>query len=211
MGLAVSAELLLVIVNAQRGGLSTGLPTKMEQADLNQALFGRHGEAPMPVLAARSPSDAFDTVIEASRIALRHMTPVMVLTDGNIANGTEPWQIPDPDGIAAIDLAYHTDAEHFKPYGRDFDTGATVGHSGYAGLWNIGIGGLEKEHESGNISYDPDNHELMTKLRADKVAKVADFYEPAILVTPTLIWWLSASSPFGPDRLRDEPCPRCWR
>ena len=168
MGLAVSAELPLVIINVQRGGPSTGLPTKMEQADLNQALFGRHGESPMPVVAARSPSDAFDTILEASRIALRHMTPVMVLTDGNIANGSEPWRLPKLIIFLKSRLNSIRTPRISKPYGRDLETMARPwAIPGTPGLTHR-IGGLEKQHETGNISYDPDNHALMTELRQKK-------------------------------------------
>jgi 2-oxoglutarate ferredoxin oxidoreductase subunit alpha len=211
IGLALSAELPLVIINVQRGGPSTGLPTKMEQADLNQAIFGRHGESPLPVVAASSPSDAFDAVIEASRIALRHMTPVMLLTDGNIANGSEPWLIPDADDIAEIAVKQATDPENFLPYSRELDTLARPwAVPGTPGLEHR-IGGLEKQHETGNISYDPDNHALMTELRQKKVDAVADFIPDTEVMgdADAKVCVLGWGSPYGPiasglKRLRDD-------
>ncbi|MHC5068189.1 MAG: 2-oxoacid:acceptor oxidoreductase subunit alpha [Planctomycetota bacterium] len=202
MGLAVSIELPLVVINVQRGGPSTGLPTKMEQSDLLQAIFGRHGEAPMPVVAARSPSDAFNAAIEAARIAITYRTPVMLLCDGNIAFGTEPWHIPNADSIPAIDpkLATSADAEGFLPFGRDPETGARPwAVPGTAGLEHR-ITGIEKEDGSGNISYDPDNHQLMTDLRAAKVAKVADSYAPTEVIGDQDgdLLVLSWGSPYGP-------------
>ncbi|MFW5841171.1 MAG: 2-oxoacid:acceptor oxidoreductase subunit alpha, partial [Planctomycetota bacterium] len=178
LGLAVMTELPLVVVDVQRGGPSTGLPTKTEQSDLLLALFGRHGECPMPVLAASGPVDAFDTAIEAVRIAIRHMTPVMLLSDGSIANGAEPWRLPDPDEIAAIPVETPHDPEDFQPYDRDLETLARPwALPGQAGFQHR-IGGLEKAHGSGHVSYDPENHERMVHLRADKVQAVAQGYTP---------------------------------
>lgn len=182
IGLALSAELPLVICDIQRGGPSTGLPTKTEQSDLLLAAFGRHGDAPIPVVAARSPAEAFDAAIEACRLALHAMTPVMLLSDGSIANGTEPWLLPDPDDIPA--LSHHRVTERgdgegaFKPFTRDMDSLARPwAVPGTAGFEHR-IGGIEKAHETGNISYDPDNHELMTRLRREKVERLADLYPP---------------------------------
>jgi 2-oxoglutarate ferredoxin oxidoreductase subunit alpha len=181
LGLALMTELPLVVIDVQRGGPSTGLPTKTEQSDLLLALFGRHGESPLPVLAARSPADAFDCALEAVRIAIRHMCPVLLLSDGSIANGAEPWLIPDPEAIPAIPVERPTDPAAYKPYARELDTlarpWAIPGMAGFAHR----LGGLEKAHESGNVCYDPENHELMTRLRADKVQAVAQHY-PALEV-----------------------------
>lgn len=184
LGLAVMTELPLVVIDVQRGGPSTGLPTKTEQSDLLLALFGRHGECPMPVVAARSPADAFTTAIEACRIALTHMCPVLLLSDGAIANGAEPWLIPDPAAIPAFPIRHAEPRADFQPYTRDLDTLARPwAVPGTPGLAHR-LGGLEKEHESGNVSYDPDNHELMCRLRAEKVAKVAESYAPLALTGP---------------------------
>jgi 2-oxoglutarate ferredoxin oxidoreductase subunit alpha len=176
MGLVSMLELPLVIVSVQRGGPSTGLPTKTEQSDLMQALFGRHGECPMPVLAARSPSDCFDTAIEAWRIAVRFMTPVMLLSDGYVANGSEPWRIPDADSLPRIPVEHpgpRTDGTPFLPYERNERLARPWALPGTEGLMHR-IGGLEKQDGSGNVSYDPDNHEHMTNQRARKVALVAE-------------------------------------
>ncbi|MBX3127247.1 MAG: 2-oxoacid:acceptor oxidoreductase subunit alpha [Polyangiaceae bacterium] len=174
IGLAVSTELPLVIVNIQRGGPSTGLPTKTEQADLFQAVYGRNGEAPVCVLAASTPGDCFYMAIEAVRLAVKYMTPVMLLTDGYLANGAEPWRIPDIADLPKIDVTFRTDPEGFHPYLRDETT--------LARNWAIPgtpelmhrIGGIEKSFKSGHISYDPENHELMCQTRAEKVARIAD-------------------------------------
>ncbi len=174
MGLAVMVELPLVIINIQRGGPSTGLPTKTEQADLLMAMHGRHGEAPVPIVAARSPGDCFYTVLEAVRIATQHMTPVIVLSDGYLANGAEPWSIPQVDDLAKMPVQFRTDgAENYEPYTRDDKTLARPWVvPGTPGLEHR-IGGLEKADGSGNVSYDPANHEHMVHLRADKIAAVA--------------------------------------
>lgn len=180
LGLAVMLELPLVVINVQRGGPSTGLPTKTEQADLWQAMFGRHGEAPLPVLAARSPADCFDTAIEACRIALHYRTPVILLSDGYIANGSEPWRVPSVDDLPDLSIEFATgpnglneDGEEvFLPYARDPVTLARpLALPGTPGLQHR-IGGLEKDALTGAISYDPDNHDLMVRTRHDKVDRI---------------------------------------
>ena len=175
INLAVMLELPLVILNVQRGGPSTGLPTKTEQSDLVQALFGRNGESPLPVLAARSPADCFDMAIEAFRIAVRHTTPVMLLTDSYLANGAEPWRIPGLDEMEPIEVVHQTDTSDFLPYSRDEETLARPWVvPGTPGLEHR-IGGLEKQHLTGDVSHDPDNHDLMSRLRAQKVERIAAF------------------------------------
>ncbi len=176
IGLALMLELPMVIVDVQRGGPSTGLPTKTEQSDLLQACFGRHGEAPLPVIAATSPGDCFWTAIEATRIALKHMTPVIMLTDGFLANGTEPFRIPNVADIPRIPVKFHTDPNGFLPYARDDVLARPWAIPGTPGLEHR-IGGLEKEHLTGKVSYDGLNHEKMIHLRDDKVKRVADDYE----------------------------------
>lgn len=174
IGLAITTELPLVIINIQRGGPSTGLPTKTEQADLLQAVYGRNGEAPLPVIAAQSPANCFDMAIEAVRIAVTYMTPVILLTDGYMANGTEPWKIPDVASLPKIEVNFRTDPEGFHPFVRNNDTLARAwAIPGTPGLRHR-IGGLEKDYASGHISYDPKNHEKMSRTRAEKVARVAD-------------------------------------
>lgn len=173
IGLAVVTELPLVICNIQRGGPSTGLPTKTEQADLLQALYGRNGECPVPVLAARTPGDCFYTVLEASRIAVKFMTPVFVLSDGYLANGAEPWQIPAASDLADMKTTFHTDPGTYRPYNRDEWLARPWAVPGTPGLEHR-VGGLEKENITGNINYSPENHEFMVKLRARKVAQIAD-------------------------------------
>jgi 2-oxoglutarate ferredoxin oxidoreductase subunit alpha len=176
MGLGVMTELPMLIVNVQRGGPSTGLPTKTEQADLLQALYGRNGECPMPVIAARSPGDCFYVVQEAWRIATRFMLPVMVLTDGYIANGSEPWRIPVISELQKIEIKHPdglSNGDEFHPYERDERLSRPWAIPGTPGLEHR-IGGLEKANITGNVSYDPINHEKMCHLRAQKVANVAD-------------------------------------
>jgi 2-oxoglutarate ferredoxin oxidoreductase subunit alpha len=168
IGLAVMTELPLVIINVQRGGPSTGLPTKTEQADLLQSIYGRHGESPVPVLAAATPSDCFYMAIEASRIALKYMTPVILLTDGYLANGSEPWKIPHVNELPDISVKYWTQKEGFAPYNRDENLSRPWAIPGTPGLEHR-IGGLEKANITGNVSYDPDNHHNMVKLRDQKV------------------------------------------
>ena len=177
ISLAMITELPMIIVDVQRGGPSTGLPTKPEQSDLFLALWGRHGESPLPVLAASSPSDAFDTAVEACRIALKYMTPVIVLSDGYIATAAEPWRLPDPAGLPRIEAPFASGPNaggRFLPYLRNMDTMARPwAVPGAPGLEHR-IGGLEKEEATGNISYDPENHQLMTEIRAWKVANIAN-------------------------------------
>lgn len=176
LGLAVSAELPLLIIDVQRGGPSTGLPTKTEQADLMLAMYGRHGEAPMPIVAAKSPSHCFDATIEAARIALKYRTPVFLLTDGFLANGAEPWRLPSVSDLPDISVPFAVSPNHegeFWPFLRDPETLARPwAIPGTEGLEHR-IGGIEKQDGSGNIDYDPSNHELMTQLRAAKVAGIA--------------------------------------
>ncbi|MEM1225708.1 MAG: 2-oxoacid:acceptor oxidoreductase subunit alpha [Planctomycetota bacterium] len=175
MGLGVMVELPMIIVNVQRGGPSTGLPTKTEQSDLLQAMYGRNGEAPMPVLAPRSPGDCFDMAVEAWRIATECMVPVMLLSDGYIANGSEPWKIPDVDQLPKIDCSHPTEkvgGEPFLPYERDENLARPWAIPGTPDLMHR-IGGLEKEDGTGNVSYDPANHQHMVDTRARKVAELA--------------------------------------
>ena len=177
VGLATMLELPLVVVNIQRAGPSTGLPTKTEQADLLQAFYGRNGECPVVVLAAQSPADCFEMAFEACKIALNHMIPVFFLSDGYIANGSEPWKFPTQDSLPAINVEFATknpDQAKFLPYERDEKLARPWAIPGTPGLEHR-IGGLEKQHITGNISYDPANHEFMVKLRQEKVDKVADF------------------------------------
>ncbi|MGF1593566.1 MAG: 2-oxoacid:acceptor oxidoreductase subunit alpha [Kiloniellaceae bacterium] len=178
LGLAISAELPLVVVNSQRAGPSTGMPTKTEQSDLYQSVFGRNGDSPLVVLAARSPADCFETAIEAIRIATKFMTPVILLSDGYIANAAEPWRLPDADSLPRFPVAFETDPEGFHPFKRDPETLArTWAVPGTPGLEHR-IGGIEKSSDSGNISYDPANHQRMTDLRRDKVLRVAGDVPP---------------------------------
>ena len=174
MGLAVMVELPLIICDIQRGGPSTGLPTKTEQADLLQAIYGRNSEAPIPVVAAATPADCFFMAFEAARIAVKYMTPVILLSDGYIANGSEPWLIPDVDALPDISPSFRTDPEGFQPYLRNEKTLARPwAIPGTPGLEHR-IGGLEKQHITGNVSYDPENHEFMVRMRAEKVERIAD-------------------------------------
>ncbi|HLP17479.1 MAG TPA: 2-oxoacid:acceptor oxidoreductase subunit alpha, partial [Bacteroidota bacterium] len=174
IGLAVMTELPLVIVNVQRGGPSTGLPTKTEQADLLQALYGRNGESPVPVLAASTPSDCFHMAFEASRVALKFMTPVFLLTDGYLGNGSEPWHVPSEAELPDISKPFQTPDDQRLPYERDPETLARPwAIPGTPGLEHR-IGGLEKKDKTGQISYDPDNHDLMIHIRAEKVERIAN-------------------------------------
>ncbi|MDB5584145.1 MAG: pyruvate flavodoxin/ferredoxin oxidoreductase-like protein [Bradyrhizobium sp.] len=175
MGLAIMTELPLIIVNSQRGGPSTGLPTKTEQSDLYQAVYGRNGDAPMPVIAARSPADAFECAIEAVRIATQFMTPVMLLTDGYIANAAEPWKVPDISTFAPFPVRFldHVPEGGFKPYGRDEKLARPWVKPGTPGLIHR-IGGIEKQVDTGHINYEAANHQRMTDIRAEKVSGVAD-------------------------------------
>jgi 2-oxoglutarate ferredoxin oxidoreductase subunit alpha len=177
LGLAVMTELPLVVVNSQRGGPSTGLPTKTEQSDLYQAVYGRNGDSPVPVIAARSPSDAFDCAIEACRIATRYMVPVVLLTDGYIANAAEPWRVPDTSKYQPFPVSFFdtppAEGEGVMPYARNGDLARPWIRPGTPGLEHR-IGGIEKQPGTGNIDYRPEVHQEMTRLRADKVLKVAD-------------------------------------
>lgn len=176
MGLAVMLEIPLLICDIQRGGPSTGLPTKTEQSDLLQACYGRNGESPMPVIAAATPSDCFETVYEAVRIAVQHMTPVIFLSDGYIANGAEPWKFPVSESLPEIKVNFKRELaeneEVFQPYLRDEKEVRTWAVPGYAGLEHR-VGGLEKENITGNVSYDSTNHQLMVKIRQAKIDKIA--------------------------------------
>lgn len=176
MGLAMMLEIPLLIIDVQRGGPSTGLPTKTEQSDLLQAYYGRNGEAPMPVISASTPSDCFEAVYEAVRIAVEHMTPVIFLSDGYIANGAEPWKFPATENLPPIHVSFKTelgDGEtKFQPYLRNENGVRPWALPGTPGLEHR-IGGLEKENITGNVSYDPENHQLMVKLRQEKIDKIA--------------------------------------
>jgi len=178
MGLAVMLEIPLLICDIQRGGPSTGLPTKTEQSDLLQAYYGRNGECPMPIVSASTPSDCFSAVYEAVRIAVQHMTPVIFLSDGYIANGAEPWRFPKSDDLPPIIVKFKTELGHgedkFQPYLRDEKLVRPWVIPGVAGLEHR-IGGLEKQNITGNISYEPENHQLMVKIRQEKVDKIADY------------------------------------
>lgn len=179
IGLAVMTELPLVIANIQRGGPSTGLPTKTEQADLLQALFGRNGECPVAVVAPSTPSGCFRMAFEAFRLATRFMTPVFFLSDGYLANGSEPWKIPSVQDLPDIEVRFRTDAEGFEPYLRDEETlSRPWAIPGTPGLEHR-IGGLEKQNITGNVSYNPENHDRMVRLRAEKIARIADDIPPA--------------------------------
>ncbi|MGK5112935.1 MULTISPECIES: 2-oxoacid:acceptor oxidoreductase subunit alpha [unclassified Geodermatophilus] len=209
IGLAVMTELPLLVIDVQRGGPSTGLPTKTEQSDLLQAMFGRNGEAPLPVIAPRSPGDCFDAALEAARIALAYRTPVILLSDGYLANGAEPWPIPDvddlPDLTPAVGFATEPNGAdgEFLPYLRDEDTLARPwAIPGTAGMQHR-IGGLEKADKTGNISYDPVNHDLMTRLRQAKVDGIAATLPPTEVDDPdgdatvAVIGWGSTYGPIG--------------
>lgn len=216
LGLAVALELPLLVVNVQRGGPSTGLPTKTEQADLLQAMFGRNGEAPVPIVAPSTPSDCFATALEAARIAITYRTPVILLSDGYLANGSEPWRIPDLEDLPAIDPGFATEP--------NVSTGSTSGDGGSAAFWPYlrdeetlarpwalpgtpglehRIGGLEKGDGHGNISYDPANHELMVRTRAAKVDRIAGTLAPPAVDDPSgsarvlVVGWGSTYGPIG--------------
>ncbi|MDP6933553.1 MAG: 2-oxoacid:acceptor oxidoreductase subunit alpha, partial [Myxococcota bacterium] len=178
LGLALIAELPLIVINIQRGGPSTGLPTKTEQSDLLMSMYGRHGESPLPVLAASTPSDCFECAIEAVRIATRYVMPVMLLTDGYLANGSEPWRLPDLDTLEPFPVEFAQAGEDFQPYRRDPETLArNWAIPGVEGTEHR-IGGLEKQETTGNVSYDPENHEYMCKMRAEKVARIGKDIPP---------------------------------
>ena len=206
LGLAVTTELPLVVVDVQRGGPSTGLPTKTEQADLLQAMYGRNGEAPVPIVAPQSPGDCFDAALEAARIAITYRTPVMLLSDGYLANGSEPWRIPEISELPTIDPAFATEANHgegedarFWPYLRDEETLARPwAVPGTQGLEHR-IGGLEKGDGHGNISYDPANHDLMVRTRQAKVDRIAESLPP-----------LEVDDPVGEDGQRSKVLVVGW-
>jgi len=211
IGLAIMMELPLLIIDVQRGGPSTGLPTKTEQADLLQAMFGRNGEAPIPIVAPRSPADCFDAAIEATRIAVTYRTPVLLLSDGYLANGSEPWKIPDVDDLPRIEPNFATETNHisekgeadFWPYLRDEETLARPwAVPGTPGLEHR-VGGLEKSDGHGNISYEPANHDFMVRTRAAKVERIADSLPPLEVDDPTgdakvlVLGWGSTYGPIG--------------
>ena len=210
IGLGVMAELPLLVVDVQRGGPSTGLPTKTEQADLMQALYGRNGESPVAVLAPQSPSDCFEIAVEAVRIALTYRTPVILLSDGAIANGSEPWRIPDvTDRSQPIDHTFAKAGEPFQPYARDPETLARqFAVPGTPGLEHR-IGGLESANGSGNISYEPKNHDLMVRLRQAKIdgIDVPDLVvdDPSGDAELLIVGWGSSYGPIG------EACRRARR
>jgi 2-oxoglutarate ferredoxin oxidoreductase subunit alpha len=183
IGLAVMVELPIVIADIQRGGPSTGLPTKTEQADLLQAYCGRNGEAPVPVVAASTPADCFYMIYEAARIAVKYMTPVIFLSDGYLAFGAEPWKIPHASDLKPIEVKFRKDPEGFKPYLRDENLARPWAIPGTPGLEHR-IGGLEKENITGNVSYNPENHELMVKLRAQKVKNIENDIPPVEVEGP---------------------------
>jgi 2-oxoglutarate ferredoxin oxidoreductase subunit alpha len=183
IGLGVMTELPCVIVNVQRGGPSTGLPTKTEQADLWQAILGRNGECPVPVIAAQSPADCFWTAIEATRVAIKYMTPVIMLSDGYLANGSEPWRIPDNGELPEITVRHATDPATFQPYARDENGARPWAIPGTPGLRHR-IGGLEKSDITGSVSYDPENHQRMVSLRAQKIDRVVQDIPDAELFGP---------------------------
>src|SRR6201993_741985 len=209
MGLAVMTELPLIVIDVQRGGPSTGLPTKTEQADLLQAMFGRNGESPVAVIAPRSPADCFETALEAVRIAVSYHTPVIVLSDGAIANGSEPWRIPDIAALQPITPIFAKPDEPFQPYNRDPETLARqFAVPGTPGLEHR-IGGLEAANGSGNISYEPVNHDLMVRLRQAKIDGIAvpdlEVDDPTGDAELLLIGWGSSCGPIG------EACRRARR
>ena len=182
MGLGVMTELPMVIANIQRGGPSTGLPTKTEQADLLQVMFGRNSESPLPIVAAATPGDCFWTAIEASRLAVKYMTPVVVLSDGYLANGSEPWLLPKAEDIPEMPVTYRTDPEGFLPYLRDPETMARPwAIPGTPGLEHR-IGGIEKEDQTGNVNYEPENHEFMVRTRDEKIAGIAKDIPPVEVI-----------------------------
>jgi len=174
IGLAIGTELPMVVVNSQRAGPSTGLPTKTEQSDLYQAVFGRNADAPMPVISVSTPSDGYDVAIEAIRLATKYMTPVMLLTDGYITNASEPWRIPDPSSYERFDVEFRTDPENFHPFLRDDKTLARPWVKPGTPELMHRIGGIERSYDTGHISYDPDNHQKMTDVRAAKINGIAD-------------------------------------
>ncbi|WP_434452685.1 2-oxoacid:acceptor oxidoreductase subunit alpha [Lentzea sp. E54] len=201
IGLGVMTELPLLVIDVQRGGPSTGLPTKTEQADLLQAMFGRNGESPVPIVAPQSPSDCFDAVVDATRIALKYRTPVLFLSDGAIANGSEPWMIPDVETLPDLTVEFATDPENFQPYSRDPETLARPwAVPGTPGLQHR-IGGLEKQDITGNISYDPENHDKMVRLRQAKIDGIevpdVEVDDPSGEAKVLVVGWGSSYGPIG--------------
>ena len=203
LGLAITAELPLILVNSQRAGPSTGMPTKTEQSDLYLAVYGRNADAPLVVLAARSSADAFDVAIEAVRLATRYMTPVVVLTDTFIANAAEPWRLPDVGALEPFPVEFRTETDGFQPYERDPETLARPWvRPGTPGLEHR-IGGLEKDYATGNVSYDPENHQRMTDVRHEKIARIAnDIPEQAVDQGPesgplAVVGWGSTYGPIS--------------
>jgi 2-oxoglutarate ferredoxin oxidoreductase subunit alpha len=201
IGLGVMTELPLLVIDVQRGGPSTGLPTKTEQADLLQAMFGRNGESPVPIVAPQSPADCFDAVVDATRIALKYRTPVLFLSDGAIANGSEPWLIPDVDTLPDLTVEFATDPDTFQPYARDPETLARPwAVPGTPGLQHR-IGGLEKQDVTGNISYDPENHDRMVRLRQAKIDGIevpdVEVEDPSGEAKVLVVGWGSSYGPIG--------------
>ena len=212
IGLAIATELPLVVINSQRAGPSTGLPTKTEQSDLYQAVYGRNGDAPMPVISVSTPSDGYEVAIEAVRIATKYMTPVMVLTDGYITNASEPWLIPNAEDTERFDVEFRTDPENFQPFMRDEETLARPWvKPGTPDLMHR-IGGIERSYDSGHISYDPENHQKMTDIRAAKVLGIAnDIPEQTVEVGEAgaklaVVGWGSTYGPINRavNNMRDE-------
>jgi 2-oxoglutarate ferredoxin oxidoreductase subunit alpha len=210
INLAVMVELPLVIVDIQRGGPSTGLPTKTEQADLLQAMYGRNSESPVAILAPSTPADCFDTAVEACRIALKYMCPVFLLSDGYLANGAEPWKIPSPESLPKFPVKFRSDPDGFAPYLRNEVTLAREwAIPGTPGLEHR-IGGIEKSHMYGNVNYDPENHDFMCRIRAAKIARIAhdipeiQVHGPADATTLVIGW----GSTYGPIRAAVEDCQR---
>ena len=212
LGLAITAELPLILLNSQRAGPSTGLPTKTEQSDLYLAVYGRNADAPLVVLAARSSAEAFDVAIEAVRLATRYMTPVVVLSDTFIANAAEPWRLPDVGAFEPFPVSFRTEVDGFQPYERDPETLARPWvRPGTPGLEHR-IGGLEKDYATGNVSYDPENHQRMTNVRHEKIARIADdIPEQTVDQGPTqgplaVVGWGSTYGPISRavERSREE-------
>ncbi|MBL7958897.1 2-oxoacid:acceptor oxidoreductase subunit alpha [bacterium] len=210
INLAVMAELPLIIIDVQRAGPSTGLPTKTEQADLLQAMYGRNGESPVPIIAASRPGDCFETAYEASRIAVKYMTPVLLLTDGYIGNGAEPWRIPDPDSLPEFTAKYATNKEGFAPYARDQKTLARPWViPGTPGMEHR-IGGLEKKNIEGTVNYEPDNHDYMCRIRAAKIESIVNDIPPTEIFGPEsgellIVGW---GGTYGAIRTAVERCQK---
>jgi len=210
MGLALMLELPLLIIDVQRGGPSTGLPTKTEQADLMQTMFGRNGESPLPIIAARSPGDCFDVALEAWRISTRFMIPVIILSDGYIANGAEPWRLPDISEFKKIEITHPgplQEGETFMPYARDERLSRPWALPGTPGLMHR-VGGLEKQNGTGNVNYEADNHEQMVRLRAQKVENIAKDIDPLKVMGPTQgdVLLLSWGGTYGACKTAVERC-----